>query len=225
MPRERGRWAEEKRSYPLVDPRGGIPIRLKQRRGIWTAVYRDADEKEHQKSLETRSISVAKTLALEGPWRLPIALAFYAGLRRAEVEHLRWESVRLNGAGTPRLAVRPDPDDGWVPKDHESREVPICAELAAILDVIPASDRTGAVCPPSPRIRADKLEDWLKKQGLPKFGFHGLRHSFGTYLAMAGVPLRTIQAWMGHASITTTQIYMAYVPGAEAGIEKLDLMG
>ena len=42
--------------------------------------------------------------------------------------------------------------------------------------------------------------------------FHDLRHTFGTTLAAAGVPLRTIQEYMGHADIKTTQIYMHYAP-------------
>ncbi len=42
--------------------------------------------------------------------------------------------------------------------------------------------------------------------------FHDLRHTFGTTLAAAGVPLRTIQEYLGHADIKTTQIYMHYAP-------------
>jgi site-specific recombinase XerD len=38
------------------------------------------------------------------------------------------------------------------------------------------------------------------------------RHSFGTACAAAGVDVRTLQQWMGHASVTTTEIYMAYAP-------------
>jgi hypothetical protein len=32
-----------------------------------------------------------------------------------------------------------------------------------------------------------------------------MRHSFGSQLAMAGVPLRQVQSWFGHSSILTTQ--------------------
>ena len=42
--------------------------------------------------------------------------------------------------------------------------------------------------------------------------FHELRHTFGTRMAAAGVPLRTIQHWMGHADAKTTQIYAHYQP-------------
>ena len=42
--------------------------------------------------------------------------------------------------------------------------------------------------------------------------FHDLRHTFGTQCAAAGVPLSTIQQWMGHASIQTTMVYVHWQP-------------
>lgn len=46
--------------------------------------------------------------------------------------------------------------------------------------------------------------------------FHDLRHTFGTRLAANGVPIRTIQEWMGHEDIRTTQIYADYEPSEHA---------
>jgi integrase len=54
----------------------------------------------------------------------------------------------------------------------------------------------------------------LKRAGVRDVRFHDLRHTFGTRCAAAGVPLRTLQAWMGHADIKTTMVYTHYAPGA-----------
>jgi integrase len=45
--------------------------------------------------------------------------------------------------------------------------------------------------------------------------FHDLRHTFGTQAAASGVPLRTLQEWMGHRDYKTTLIYADYAPRAE----------
>ena len=42
--------------------------------------------------------------------------------------------------------------------------------------------------------------------------FHDLRHTFGTRMAAAGVPMRTLQEWMGHRDLATTQRYADYAP-------------
>ena len=48
---------------------------------------------------------------------------------------------------------------------------------------------------------------------------HDLRHTFGTQMAAAGVPLRTLHEWMGHTDSKITQIYADNAPSAnEAAI-------
>jgi hypothetical protein len=44
--------------------------------------------------------------------------------------------------------------------------------------------------------------------------FHDLRHTFGARMAAAGVPMRTLQEWMGHRDFKTTLIYADYAPAA-----------
>lgn len=55
----------------------------------------------------------------------------------------------------------------------------------------------------------------LKAAGLDEqHRFHDLRHTFGTRMAAAGVPLRTLQEFMGHRDLATTQRYVDYAPSA-----------
>jgi integrase len=56
-----------------------------------------------------------------------------------------------------------------------------------------------------------------KASGVRPVRFHDLRHTFGTRMAAAGVPMRTLQEWMGHRDIQTTMIYADYAPDATNG--------
>ena len=57
-----------------------------------------------------------------------------------------------------------------------------------------------------------RFQDACTAAGIRKIRFHDLRHTFATTLAAAGVPLRTLQEYLGHADIKTTQIYSHYAP-------------
>ena len=53
------------------------------------------------------------------------------------------------------------------------------------------------------------------RSGLRRIRFHDLRHSFGT-LAVQVFPLTDVKAYMGHADISTTMIYVHHVPQHDA---------
>lgn len=113
------------------------------------------------------------------------------------------------------------------PKSRRStRSVPLADEVARELagldrpagettadDLVFADPHTGGPLDKAAILR--RFRHALKEAQLEQsHRFHDLRHTFGTRIAAAGVPLRTLQEWMGHRDIETTQRYADYAPSA-----------
>jgi integrase len=153
--------------------------------------------------------------------------AAMTGLRIGELQALDWRSVDFVHA---RIQVRRTWDRKakafTAPKSRRSeRAVPmpdvVAGELAR-LERAADRTRTRSYSPtPAPASRwaggaCTRRCAALKAAGLDEsFGlFHNLRHSYGTALAGRGVAMRTLEEWMGHRDIQTTQRYAEYCPNA-----------
>lgn len=61
------------------------------------------------------------------------------------------------------------------------------------------------------------LKQYADELGVSELTPHMLRHSFATHMITSGVDLRRVQALLGHASLSTTQIYAQAVRGSSNG--------
>jgi len=168
------------------------------------------------------------------------AMAAMTGLRQGELLALRWSDVDWTAS---RVRVRRSFGRGefTAPKSkRSSRSVPLADAVAVVLDELSKTTAYGAdadlvFCHPhtgKPIDRSRLLKRFkaaLTRAQVGEFEeiecadgktvmravtrFHDLRHTFGTAMAGAGVPMRTVQEWMGHRDFATTLIYADYAPG------------
>jgi len=84
------------------------------------------------------------------------------------------------------------------------REIGDAAEEAGFL--FPANSAEGHL---SRQVFARELKEVASRAGIPvaKVSPHVLRHAFASHLLAGGADLRAVQELLGHADISTTQIY------------------
>lgn len=155
-------------------------------------------------------------LHTEPLWGSAILTAGEAGLRLGEILGLNQEDVNLHtGIITFRRAMW----NGILGslKGGRERKIPMTTRLATALRAekhlksdFQWSDDQGRSLTKKMAQRA--LERVCKRAGLRRVGWHCLRHSFCSHLAMRGAPPKAIQELAGHRSINTTMRYMHLAP-------------
>lgn len=104
------------------------------------------------------------------------------------------------------------------------RQVPVPSTLIEQLREIHDLSSPGQRLWSWSRSRAWQLVKAVMAQAAIGPGLHatpkGLRHGFGVHAIRSGVPLNLVQRWMGHASMTTTAIYLQVIGAEEREIAK-----
>jgi integrase/recombinase XerD len=174
-------------------------------------------------------------------WVDPLKFISHTGLRKAELIHLRWESVDLT-PGMEQITV--ECYDDFETKTGESRPIPLNAEAVEIIKRQKGKNAELVfTSKEGHRIHPDKIyhamKDALEILGL-KGDVHKLRHTFCSNLGLKNIDGTTITELMGHSDPKTTQIYLHTNdrrlreavgdlvnggPGEEAKPEPLDTKG
>ena len=142
-----------------------------------------------------------------------LQLMIFTGLRKGEIRHLEWSDVDLKN----RL-IHVRSKDNWGPKtENSTRTIPLCDAALEALQMAQIRsekriEKSTLVFPgrkgPLNDVR-ESLNGACKRAGVPHVRVHGLRHTFGSQMAMAGADPFAIMKAMGHADFKTTMIYVS----------------
>ena len=192
--------------------------------------------KEETKEVEAFTLEevgeILKALESE-PWhiRAVIEVALFTGCRRGEIVGLKWADIDFENQ---RLSVKRSIyklSDGKArekePKSKRSirtisiperlcktltehrlqqnRHIAYLGDAWRNLDYV-FTEEDGYVM--NPHTPTKQFDHFLKRHGIRHLKFHGLRHTSATMLLANGCDIKTVSSRLGHADITTTNIYV-----------------
>jgi integrase len=151
-------------------------------------------------------------------------IAAFTGLRLGELRGLRWSDIdwmnRLVHVRRSYTRHEVGPT-----KSGKVRSVPLVDQAARALDGLSRREHfTSEDDPVFVNAIGDAIEESamrrrfyraLKRANLKHLRFHDLRHTFGT-IAVQAFQLTDVKAFMGHADIQTTMVYVHHVPQHDA---------
>jgi len=154
-----------------------------------------------------------------GIWKKMILFALHTGMRYGEIRAIRWQNINWDKKLiTVKNAFYRDIFGST--KSNKERHIPISPTLYEILEsrkrargFIFADKDEKHLKENLPRCALKRIieKTELKKANGRKIGWHALRHTFASQLAMRDAPLSAIQQLLGHSDIQTTMKY-AHLP-------------
>lgn len=159
--------------------------------------------------------------ATDNDSRAAVLVAVKAGLRLGEILALQWSDLDLVKG---RVVVRRNFWRGHLnetPKGGRTRSVDLPGSVVSALKTHRHVKGPWVFCTTKGHPLTDKQLNGLlsraaRRAGIARdegrIGWHDLRHTYGSHLAMRAVPLRTIQELMGHATIEMTMRYAHLSP-------------
>jgi integrase/recombinase XerD len=189
----------------LVSPNPALNLTLPRR---WKTLPKSLGDEDVQRLLQPPDTQATPSALCD---HAVLELAYASGLRLAELRGIRLEQLHLESGFVTVIG-----------KGNKERVVPVGRKAIEALNRYLASGRTHLVRPKSPGMvfltqRGTAFAPvtlWLRIKGcVRRAGLtqnvtpHMLRHSFATHLLEHGADLRVIQELLGHARISTTEVY------------------
>lgn len=167
------------------------------------------------------------------PFELPVLVAAFYGLRRGEVLGLKWDAINFDACTiTIKRTIVSTMVDGKrkiLKQDSTKtkasyRTLPLVGRFRQyFLEVMKSQEENKKLCGNcynyeydgyifvdpvgnilKPNYLSAQFPRFLERHGLRKIRFHDLRHSCASLLLANGVPLKSIQEWLGHSDFSTT---------------------
>ncbi|MER9296986.1 site-specific integrase [Mesorhizobium sp. M0621] len=197
----------EKWIKPQNDPSLSIRVRVPKstKNPAWPIAIREKFEQRHP--IGTRA-------------RTCYALGFWLGNRRGDIADLDWEDLVLEEVelfDSSLVAIEAFSFRQRKNRNrHGGREmfIPVVDKLAMALEPLDRSAggtvlKTAYGNPFSEKSLTGMMAHWTRQAGIPEgYTLHGLRRTFGTYLAECNIQARAIMEAMGHSSMAVTDEYV-----------------